>query len=110
MLSFFRSFLSRRKKPPVVGPSIPGYAIKTLKGQIPNPGTQCVSQTPLAVAPNISAKVIRSRQLPKLVLACMGDAEAAKRLVLHEMARQPGISIDGAVSAAIQRLELDRLR
>jgi hypothetical protein len=40
----------------------------------------------------------------------MGDAEAAKRLVLHEMARQPGISIDGAVSAAIQRLELDRLR
>lgn len=119
MFYFFRSLFSRRKPEPVVGPRIPGFAIKTLKGEIANPGTQSVS----GIRPSeqrlnwrdsdewkAPGKIVHSAQMPKLVLACMGDAEKAKRLALFELSRRPGMSFDAAVSSALQRLRADRER
>lgn len=119
MLSFLRSLFTRRKLPPVEASRIPGYAIKTLKGDVPNPGTQPLREERPTVQRSDwlppkgwrqPEKEMHSHQMPKLVLACMGDAEKAKRLALYELRRQPGMSFDVAVSSALQRLQVDRQR
>lgn len=46
--------------------------------------------------------------MPALVLACLGDAGKAERLVQYEMKRQPGISRAAAVAGALSRLQADR--
>lgn len=117
MLSFLRSLLTRRKQPPEEAPRIPGYAIKKLKGDVPNPGTQPIREArppvqrsdwlpPKGWKP--PEKEMHSHQMPKLVLACMGDAEKAKRLALYELRHQPGMSFDTAVLSALRRLQTDR--
>lgn len=119
MFAFLRSLFSRRGGDSArhAGQKIPGYAIKTLNGSIPNTGNQPVSGIRPAVERSDwlppkgwkpPAQSAQAGQMPALVLACFGDAAKAERLVRYELQRQPALSRPAAVLAALSRLEADR--
>ena len=51
--------------------------------------------------------IVGTREERKLVAACFGDLEVAKRLIQYELDRRPSLSRRAAAAAALSRLRRD---